>query len=112
MTGQKAQQVFFTPLLVGLDGKMKMSKSLDNYIGVDEPPNDMYGKVMSLTDELILDYFELLTDVPAEELAEFRRHLETNSVNPMELKKRLAKEIVTEFHDDSAVCKLADLNDN
>ena len=102
MMGQKPQQVFFTPLLVGLDGKMKMSKSLDNYIAVDEPPNDMYGKVMSLTDELIMDYFELLTDVPDEELVEFQRQLKTDSINPMELKKRLAKEIVTEFHDSEA----------
>jgi tyrosyl-tRNA synthetase len=102
ITGQKPQQVFFTPLLVGLDGKMKMSKSLDNYIGVDEPPNDMYGKVMSLTDELIVDYFELLTDVPNEELTEFRRQIETNSINPMELKKRLAREIVTQLRDQKA----------
>ncbi len=98
MMGQKPQQVFFTPLLVGLDGKMKMSKSLDNYIGVDEPPNEMYGKVMSLTDDLIIDYFTLLTDVPDEELVEFRQQIETNSINPMELKKRLANEIVTDFH--------------
>ncbi len=99
MMGQKPQQVFFTPLLVGTDGKMKMSKSLDNYIGVDEPPNEMYGKVMSLPDELIMDYFELITDVPDEELSEFRQQMAANSINPMELKKRLAQEIVTEFHD-------------
>ena len=99
MTGQKPQQVFFTPLLVGTDGKMKMSKSLDNYIAVDDPPNEMYGKVMSLPDELIVDYFELITDVPDEELVEFSQQLETDSINPMELKKRLATEIVTEFHD-------------
>jgi tyrosyl-tRNA synthetase len=98
MMGQKPQQVFFTPLLVGLDGKMKMSKSLDNYIGVEDPPNEMYGKVMSLPDELIMDYFELITDVPDEELAEFRQQMADNSINPMELKKRLAREIVGEFH--------------
>lgn len=98
MVGQRPQQVFFTPLLVGTDGKMKMSKSLDNYIGVDEPPDAMYGKVMSLPDTLILDYFELVTDVPDEEIAEFRRQMESNAINPMVLKKRLAREIVTQFH--------------
>ncbi|MBM3132389.1 MAG: tyrosine--tRNA ligase, partial [Chloroflexi bacterium] len=102
MVGQRPQQVFFTPLLVGTDGKMKMSKSLDNYIGVDEPPGEMYGKVMSLPDNLIADYFELVTDVPDEEIAEFRRQMESNSVNPMVLKKRLAREIVGEFHGNGA----------
>jgi tyrosyl-tRNA synthetase len=102
MVGQPPQQVFFTPLLVGTDGKMKMSKSLDNYIAVDDPPNQMYGKVMSLPDALIMDYFDLLTDVPNEELAEFKRQLATDSVNPMALKKRLAREIVTEFHNEGA----------
>jgi len=102
MMGQKPQHVFFTPLLVGTDGKMKMSKSLDNYISVDDIPNEMYGKVMSLPDELIMDYFELITDVPDKELAEFRQQMKTNSINPMELKKRLAYEIVTEFHNADA----------
>ncbi len=103
MVGQKPQQVFFTPLLVGTDGVMKMSKSLNNYISVDDPPGEMYGKVMSLPDTLIMDYFELLTDVPDEDLSEFRHQLEKNFVNPMDLKKRLAQEIVTEFyHEQSA----------
>ncbi len=96
--GQPPQQVFLVPLLVGTDGSQKMSKSLGNYIAIDEPPNDMYGKVMSIPDELMMDYFELLTDVPDEELAGFRQELATESVNPMELKKRLAREIVREFH--------------
>ncbi len=108
MMGQKPQQVFFTPLLVGLDGKMKMSKSLDNYIGVDEPPNEMFGKVMSLTDDLIIDYFTLLTDVPDRELAEFQHQMETDSVNPMELKKRLGHEIVTYFHDSQSAQKASE----
>lgn len=102
MVGQRPQQVFFTPLLVGTDGRMKMSKSLDNYIGVDEPPDEMYGKVMSLPDSLVLDYFELVTDVPDEEIAGFRRQMESNSINPMILKKRLAREIVAQFHGDEA----------
>jgi tyrosyl-tRNA synthetase len=102
MMGQPSQQVFLVPILVGTDGNQKMSKSLGNYIGVDEPSNEMYGKVMSITDKLIIDYFELLTDVADVEIAEFRRQIADNSVNPMVLKKRLANEIVTQFHDSKA----------
>ncbi len=96
--GQRPQQVFLVPLLVGTDGKIKMSKSQDNYIAVEDVPNDMYGKVMSIPDDLIPQYFELVTDVPAEELQEFRRQLEEQSVNPMVLKQRLALDVVTQFH--------------
>ncbi|MCK4362855.1 MAG: tyrosine--tRNA ligase [Dehalococcoidia bacterium] len=102
MTGQPPQQVFLVPLLVGTDGSMKMSKSLGNYIAIDESPNEIYGKVMSIPDDLMMDYFELLTDVSDEELAEFRKGLENDSVNPMVLKKRLAREIVEQFHDPKA----------
>jgi len=102
MMGQPPQQVFLMPLLVGTDGRQKMSKSLGNYIGVDEPPNDMYGKVMSVPDELIMDYFELLTDVAHDELAQFKAEMESQSTNPMILKKRLARDIVTQFHDEKA----------
>jgi len=102
MIGQPRQQVFLVPLLVGTDGQQKMSKSLGNYIGVDDPPNDMYGKAMSIPDDLLMDYFELLTDVPDKELAEFRQQLATQSVNPMILKKRLAREIVIQFHNAGA----------
>jgi len=98
MIGQPQQHVFLMPLLVGTDGQQKMSKSLDNYIAIEEPPNDMYGKVMSLPDNLMLEYFELLTDVTDEELAGFRQQLSAGSVNPMELKKRLAADIVGQFH--------------
>jgi len=102
MAGQPPQQVFLVPLLLGTDGSMKMSKSLGNYIAIDEPPNDMYGKVMSIPDDLMMDYFELLTDVPDEDLAGFREELAAQSVNPMELKKRLAREIVAQFHSQHA----------
>ena len=102
MAGQPPQQVFLVPLLLGTDGSMKMSKSLGNYIAIDEPPNDMYGKVMSIPDDLMMDYFELLTDVPDEDLAGFREELAAQSVNPMELKKRLAREIVAQFHGQDA----------
>jgi tyrosyl-tRNA synthetase len=90
------------PLLVGTDGVQKMSKSLDNYIAVDENPNDMYGKVLSIPDAIIINYFELLTDIPDKELDEYHKALDSNSVNPMELKKRLAREIVEQFHDKKA----------
>jgi tyrosyl-tRNA synthetase len=98
MTGQKPQQVFLVPLLVGTDGSQKMSKSLGNYIGVDEPPNDIYGKVMSIPDSLIIDYLELVTDVPDKEIKEYKEQMAAQSINPMEIKKRLAMEIVTQFH--------------
>jgi len=97
-TGQPPQQVFLVPLLVGTDGHQKMSKSLNNHIGVAEPPREIYGKVMSIPDPLIMDYFELVTNVPEEEIAEFKEQLKTRSVNPMNLKKRLAHEIVRQFH--------------
>lgn len=99
MMGQRQQQVFLMPLLVGTDGVLKMSKSLGNYIAVDEPPYDMYGKVMSIPDNLIMLYFELLTDVPDPELDEMAKQLDAKTVNPMVLKKRLALDIVTQFHD-------------
>lgn len=97
-TGQPPQQIFLVPLLIGTDGHQKMSKSLNNQIGVAEPPREIYGKVMSIPDLLIVDYFELVTDVPEEEIAEFKEQLKTRSVNPMNLKKRLAHEIVMQFH--------------
>jgi len=101
-TGQNPQQVFLVPLLVGTDGHMKMSKSLNNHIGITEPPREIYGKVMSIPDSLIVDYFELVTDVPEQEISDFREQLKTRSGNPMDLKKRLAREIVRQFHNKRA----------
>ena len=98
MMGQRPQQCFLMPLLPGTDGVQKMSKSLGNYIGVADPPNEMYGKTMSLTDHLIMPYFEVLTDVPEAELEEMDQALSAQAVNPMELKKRLARELVSQFH--------------
>jgi tyrosyl-tRNA synthetase len=98
MMGQRPQQCFMTALLVGTDGVHKMSKSLGNYIGVDESPNDIYGKVMALADNMIIQYFELLTDVPDSELNDFKRQIAGNTINPMILKKRLAVELVTQLH--------------
>jgi len=97
MVGQRPQQVFLVPLLIGTDGSQKMSKSLGNYIGVDEEPKEIYGKVMSIPDSLIIDYLELVTGVPDEEIAEFKKQM-ANQINPMVIKKRLACEIVDQFH--------------
>ncbi len=102
MMGQRPQSVFIMPLLVGTDGVQKMSKSLNNYIAVEDPPGEMYGKVMSIPDTLILNYFTLATDVPDAELQEISEALEKRSVNPMELKMRLAREIVAQFYDAAA----------
>jgi len=105
MVGQRPQQCFMVPLLVGTDGNQKMSKSLGNYIGVAEPPEEIYGKAMSIPDTLILQYLELLTDVPDKELEEFKKELENKTVNPMTLKKRLAKEIITQLYNQEAAAE-------
>ena len=102
MMGQKPQQCFLMPILPGTDGVQKMSKSLGNYVAVEEPPNDMYGKLMSLPDNLIVPYFEYLTDLPDAELEELSNDLAENNINPMEPKKRLAWEITSQFHDPAA----------
>ena len=102
MMGQTPQQCFLMPILVGTDGVQKMSKSLDNYVAVDEPPIDMYGKLMSVSDDQIMSYFEYLTDVPMDELAVITNDLENNVLNPMEPKKRLAWDVTSQFHDKDA----------
>jgi tyrosyl-tRNA synthetase len=103
MEGQRPQQCFLVPLLVGTDGRAKMSKSLGNAIGVTDPPQEQYGKVMSLPDGLIPAYFDLVTDTTDLEIDEIRRAIKDHSVNPMELKKRLAREIVGQFHNTQSV---------
>jgi tyrosyl-tRNA synthetase len=102
MKGQPPQQVFLVPILVGTDGVKKMSKSLGNYIGVAEPPQIIFGKVMSIPDSLLNNYFALLTDVPDAELKEMNKALEAGTAHPMELKKRLAKDIIIQLYDDSS----------
>ena len=102
MMGQRPQQCFLMPILVGTDGVQKMSKSLDNYVGVEEPPDDMFGKIMSLPDDLIVAYYNYLTDVPESELDEMTRSIADQTVNPMDLKKRLAESITEVFHDGAA----------
>jgi tyrosyl-tRNA synthetase len=105
MMGQRPQQCFMTALLIGTDGVHKMSKSLGNYIGVDESPDEIYGKVMALADNMIMQYFELLTDVSDSELMDFKRQIAGNAINPMVLKKRLAVELVTQLHGHDAAVK-------
>jgi len=97
--GQKPQVCLTYPVLVGTDGIQRMSKTTGNYIGVDEPPEQIYGKVMSIPDTLIMQYFELLTDTTERELVALGKELD-NGVNPMELKKRLARDIVTQLYSD------------
>lgn len=96
--GQEAQVGLFMPLLPGLDGVQKMSKSLGNYIGITEPPKEMFGKTMSIPDSVVPMYFELATDVPLEEVREIERGLAEGKLHPMEVKKRLGREIVTIYH--------------
>ena len=100
--GQAPQQILTTHLIVGLDGVKKMGKSLDNYIAIRTPANDMYGKLMSLPDQAMHFYFETLTDVPDAELEEFDRKMADGSLNPRDVKRRMAREIVTQFHDEAA----------
>jgi len=96
--GQEPQVVLLTPLLVGLDGVEKMSKSLGNAIGITDPPNDMYGKTMSLPDELIAHYMEFTTELSMEDVRATAQGLADGSIHPRDAKARLAREIVTMWH--------------
>jgi tyrosyl-tRNA synthetase len=102
--GQKPQVIATTPLLEGLDGVQKMSKSLDNYIGVAEPAEVMYRKVMQISDELMYRYYELLTDMSVSDIAVLRKKIEAGDEHPMKAKGDLAAQIVTDYHsaDDAA----------
>ena len=95
--GQEPQVVITTPLLEGLDGVQKMSKSYGNYIGIDEPANEMFGKVMSISDELMWKYYDLLTDLGPSEISNLRSQIE-NGENPRNIKVNLAKLIIKDFH--------------
>ncbi|MGA9994863.1 MAG: tyrosine--tRNA ligase [Pyrinomonadaceae bacterium] len=96
--GQEAQVAVIMPLLEGTDGVHKMSKSLNNYIGINEPPQEMFGKVMSISDELMWRYYELLTDLRMEEINALRSQALSGERNPRDLKVELAKRIITDFH--------------
>lgn len=101
--GQESQVVLTTPILEGLDGVQKMSKSFGNAIGIHEPPLEMYGKIMSVSDEMMWRYYELLTDVQVAEIEKMKR-----DVHPMQAKKNLARRIVTDFHSAEAAAKAAE----
>jgi tyrosyl-tRNA synthetase len=100
--GQKPQVIMTMPILEGLDGVKKMSKSLDNYIGINEPANDMFGKIMSLSDDLMWRYFDLLSFRPLPEVRAFKQAIENEGMNPRDIKFELAMEIVARFHDPQA----------
>ena len=101
--GQESQVVLTTPIIEGLDGVQKMSKSLGNAIGIQEPPLEMYGKVMSISDPMMWRYYELLTDVQLPEIEKMKRES-----HPMDAKKDLARRIVTDFHSAEAAAKAAE----
>ncbi len=103
--GQESQVVLTTPILEGLDGVNKMSKSLGNAIGIHEPPLEMYGKVMSISDEMMWRYYELLTDVRVNAIAQMKADAASGKAHPMALKKELARGIVADFHSVEAAGK-------
>lgn len=96
--GQPPQTVITMPLLEGLDGINKMSKSLGNYIGINEPADEIFGKIMSIDDNLMLRYFELLSDLSIVELENLKARIKDRSIHPMEVKKRLGREMVDRYH--------------
>jgi tyrosyl-tRNA synthetase len=100
--GQEPQCILTMPILEGLDGVQKMSKSLDNYIGVNENPKDMFGKTMRVSDELMYRYYELLTDMNSDEIAKIKLQVKMGEKHPRDVKVNLAKTLVTRFHSDAA----------
>jgi tyrosyl-tRNA synthetase len=107
--GQPSQIVLMTPIIEGLDGVQKMSKSLNNAIGIHEPPGEMYGKLMSISDTLMWSYWSLLTDLKQSEVDRMKAAVESGAEHPMDIKKRLARTIVAGFHGEEAA-KRADEN--
>ena len=99
--GQAPQAILTMPILEGLDGKEKMSKSLDNYIGVTDSPEDMYGKTLSINDDMIIRYFTLVTDTPMDEIKEFEKAIQKGA-NPRDIKHELALRLVKKYHDNEA----------
>ncbi|MDE3057483.1 MAG: tyrosine--tRNA ligase [Bacteroidota bacterium] len=96
--GKEPQVILTMPILVGTDGVEKMSKSLDNYIGLSDSPKEMYGRTLSIPDSLIYDYFLLTTNIEKKDLEEIKQQLERNSVNPRDIKRGLARELVAMYH--------------
>jgi tyrosyl-tRNA synthetase len=106
--GLPGQAVLTMPILVGLDGSRKMSKSLGNYVGITEAPNEMFGKIMSIPDELMWSYYELITDRTPAEIAALKAEVSSGKLHPMEAKMRLGTEVIADFHGQDAATKAAD----
>jgi tyrosyl-tRNA synthetase len=107
--GQESQVAFTMPILVGLDGSRKMSKSLGNYVGITETPDQIFGKMMSIPDVLMWSYYELVTDRTPEEIAKLKSDVSSGSMHPMDVKMLLAQEVVSGFHGGSAARKAAEM---
>jgi tyrosyl-tRNA synthetase len=103
--GQESQVCMTMPILVGLDGQRKMSKSLGNYVGITEAPNEMFGKMMSMPDALMWSYYELVTDRTPAEIAKIKSEVESGATHPMKAKMRLAQEVISGFHGVEAAAK-------
>jgi tyrosyl-tRNA synthetase len=106
--GLPGQVILTMPILVGLDGSRKMSKSLGNYIGITEAPGEIFGKIMSIPDELMWSYFELVTDRTPQEIATLRKEVAGGALHPMDAKMRLAQEVIAGFHGEAAARKAAE----
>jgi tyrosyl-tRNA synthetase len=106
--GLPSEVALTMPILVGLDGSRKMSKSLGNYVGITEPPGEMFGKLMSIPDELMWSYYELITDRTPGEIAELKKEITAGTLHPMDLKMKLAQEVITSFHGEDAARKAAE----
>jgi tyrosyl-tRNA synthetase len=106
--GQESQVCMTMPILVGLDGQRKMSKSLGNYVGITEPPSEMFGKMMSIPDDLMWSYWELVTDRSPSEIAAMKKEVASGTAHPMDVKMRLAHEVIAGFHGEDAARKAAE----
>ena len=107
--GQESQVAFTMPILVGLDGSRKMSKSLGNYVGITEAPDQIFGKMMSIPDELMWSYYELVTDRTPEEIAKLKSDVTSGTTHPMDVKMLLAQEVVSGFHGEAAARKASEM---
>jgi len=106
--GLPGQAILTMPILVGLDGQRKMSKSLGNYVGITEPPDEMFGKLMSISDDLMWPYYDLLTDRKSEEIAAIKKEVSSGKMHPMDIKMRLAQEVLAGFHGVDAALKASE----
>ncbi len=106
--GVPSEVALTMPILVGLDGQRKMSKSLNNYVGITESPQEMFGKMMSIPDDLMSSYYELVTDRTPQEIAAIKEEIASGTLHPMDAKMRLAREVISTFHGEEAARKAAD----